>query len=172
MAGRIQKKRFDIAQLTGSFQRSCVKHQRRSDDSEEKQRWSNDCGKKACRQNRGWTRSHQEPQGRQEDHENVRTTFPVACAAALGAAAPSPPSLIEKIDFRTQHPTDMNRPLSLALLAGGILLIIFGVNASNSFGSDLSRFFTGSPTDKAMWMLVGGAVAAVVGLVGLTRGSK
>lgn len=66
----------------------------------------------------------------------------------------------------------MNKPLSLALLAGGILLIIFGVNASNSFGSDLSRFFTGSPTDKAIWMLVGGAVAAVVGLVGLTRGSK
>ena len=66
----------------------------------------------------------------------------------------------------------MNKPLSLALLAGGILLIIFGVNASNSFGSDISRFFTGSPTDKAIWMLVGGAVAAVVGLVGLMRGSK
>jgi hypothetical protein len=66
----------------------------------------------------------------------------------------------------------MNKPLSLALLAGGILLIIFGVNASNSLGSDVSRFFTGSPTDKAIWMLVGGAVAAVVGLVGLTRRSK
>ena len=66
----------------------------------------------------------------------------------------------------------MNRPLSLALLAGGIVLIVFGVNASNSFGSDISRFFTGSPTDKAIWMLLGGVVAAVVGLVGLTRGSK
>jgi hypothetical protein len=66
----------------------------------------------------------------------------------------------------------MNKPLSLALLAGGILLIIFGVNASNSFGSDISRFFTGSPTDKAIWMMVGGVVAAVVGLLGLARGSK
>ena len=66
----------------------------------------------------------------------------------------------------------MNKPLSLALLAGGILLIIFGVNASNSLGSDVSRFFTGSPTDKAIWMLVGGVVAAVVGLLGLARGSK
>ena len=66
----------------------------------------------------------------------------------------------------------MNKPLSLALLAGGILLIILGINASTSFGSDVSRFFTGSPTDKAIWMLVGGAVAAVVGLVGFTRGSK
>jgi hypothetical protein len=66
----------------------------------------------------------------------------------------------------------MNKPLSLALLAGGILLIIFGVNASNSFGSDISRFFTGSPTDKAIWMMVAGVVAAVIGLLGLARGSK
>jgi Protein of unknown function (DUF3185) len=66
----------------------------------------------------------------------------------------------------------MNKPVSLALLAGGILLIIFGFNASNSFGSDVSRFFTGSPTDKAIWMLVGGVVATVAGLLGLTRGSK
>jgi hypothetical protein len=66
----------------------------------------------------------------------------------------------------------MNKPLSFALLAGGILLIIFGVNASNSFGSDVSRFFTGSPTDKAIWMMVGGVVAAVVGLLGLVRGTK
>lgn len=66
----------------------------------------------------------------------------------------------------------MNKPLSLALLVGGILLIVFGVNASNSFGSDVSRFFTGSPTDRAIWMLVGGVVATVAGLVGLARGSK
>ena len=66
----------------------------------------------------------------------------------------------------------MNKPLSLALLAGGILLIIFGVNASNSLGSDVSRFFTGSPTDKAIWMLVGGVVATVAGLLGLARRSK
>jgi hypothetical protein len=66
----------------------------------------------------------------------------------------------------------MNKPLSLALLVGGLVLIGFGVNASNSIGSDVSRFFTGSPTDKAMWLLVGGAVAAVAGLVGLMRGSK
>ena len=66
----------------------------------------------------------------------------------------------------------MNKPLSLALLAGGILLIIFGFSASNSLGSDVSRFFTGSPTDKAIWMLVGGVVATVAGLLGLARRSK
>ena len=66
----------------------------------------------------------------------------------------------------------MNKPLSYAVLAGGVVLMIFGVNASNSLGSDISRAFTGAPTDKAIWMMVGGVVAAVVGLVGIMRGSK
>jgi hypothetical protein len=66
----------------------------------------------------------------------------------------------------------MNKAISLALLIGGVVLIVFGINASQSFSSDVNRFFTGNPTDKAMWMLVGGAVAAVVGLVGTLRGKK
>ena len=66
----------------------------------------------------------------------------------------------------------MNRIFSLALLIGGIVLMIIGINATNSFSSDVSRFFTGSPTDKAVWMLIGGIVAAVIGLVGTLRGSK
>jgi hypothetical protein len=66
----------------------------------------------------------------------------------------------------------MNRAISLAILAGGILLTIYGAAASKSFSSDISRFFTGSPTDKAMWMLIGGVVAIIIGLVGLLRGSK
>ena len=66
----------------------------------------------------------------------------------------------------------MNKMLSLALLIGGVVLIIFGFQAMNSFSSDLSRFFTGSPTDKAVWMLIGGVVAAVIGLAGTLRGTK
>ena len=66
----------------------------------------------------------------------------------------------------------MNKAISLAILAGGVLLLIFGINAYNSSSSDISRFFTGSATDKSVWMLVGGAVATVLGLVGLLRGSK
>lgn len=66
----------------------------------------------------------------------------------------------------------MNKLVSLALLAGGIVLIIIGVSATNSFNSDVARFFTGSPTDKAVWMLIGGIVAAVVGLATLLRGQK
>ena len=63
----------------------------------------------------------------------------------------------------------MSKGVSLALLAGGIVLIVFGVMASTSFTSDISRFFTGSPTDKAIWMLLGGVIASIVGVVGLVR---
>jgi Co/Zn/Cd efflux system component len=68
----------------------------------------------------------------------------------------------------------MNKAISLAILAGGIVLIVFGVIAMDSFSSDVSRFFTGSPTDKAVWMLIGGVIATIVGGVGLglTRGTS
>ena len=66
----------------------------------------------------------------------------------------------------------MDKTISLAMLAGGILLVIFGINASNSVSSDISRVFTDAPTDKAIWMLVGGIVVTVIGAMGLLRGSK
>jgi hypothetical protein len=66
----------------------------------------------------------------------------------------------------------MNKPISLALLVGGIILIVYGVSASDSLGSGFSRFFTGSPTDKTMWLLIGGAAASVIGAAGLLRGSR
>jgi hypothetical protein len=66
----------------------------------------------------------------------------------------------------------MNKLVSLALLVGGIVLIITGFNATNSFTSDVSRFFTGSPTNKAVWMLLGGTFAALIGLTMLWRRPK
>jgi hypothetical protein len=48
--------------------------------------------------------------------------------------------------------------------------LVFGVAATDSFSSDVSRFFTGSPTDKAIWMLIGGIIAIIIGLAGLLRG--
>lgn len=66
----------------------------------------------------------------------------------------------------------MNKTISIALLAGGILLLIFGVIAYDSSSSDISRFFTGSATDKAIWLLIAGVVVTILGLGGLMRGSK
>jgi hypothetical protein len=66
----------------------------------------------------------------------------------------------------------MNKAISLALLIGGIILIIYGVSAADSIGSDISRFFTGNPTDKTIWLLLGGIVAVIVGGAGLARGGS
>jgi hypothetical protein len=66
----------------------------------------------------------------------------------------------------------MNKLASIALLVGGIILITYGISASNSVGSGLSRMFTGSPTDKTIWLLIGGVAAAIIGLAGMLRGSK
>lgn len=66
----------------------------------------------------------------------------------------------------------MDKTLALVILIGGILLVIYGISASNSVSSDISRVFTDAPTDKAIWMLVGGVVVSIVGLAGLMRGSK
>ncbi len=61
--------------------------------------------------------------------------------------------------------------ISLALLAAGIVLVVFGVNANNSFGSEVSRAFTGSPTNKTTWLLVSGIACGVLGLAGLLWGA-
>ena len=66
----------------------------------------------------------------------------------------------------------MEKAISLAILAAGVLLVILGISASNSISSDISRVFTDAPTDKAIWMLVGGVVVTIIGLVGLLRGSR
>jgi predicted benzoate:H+ symporter BenE len=66
----------------------------------------------------------------------------------------------------------MNKAIGVALLAGGIILSIFGFQASDSLSSDISRTFTGSPTDKAVWMIAVGLAAAIAGLVLTLRTSK
>ena len=66
----------------------------------------------------------------------------------------------------------MNKIISLALLALGIVLIVQGIHASQSLGSDFSRLFTGAPTDKSVWLLIGGVVCAAVGAGSLMRTSK
>jgi uncharacterized membrane-anchored protein len=58
----------------------------------------------------------------------------------------------------------MNNMFSIILVVAGIVLVVFGVNAMDSFSSDVSRFFSGNPTDRSMWFLIGGIVAIAVGL--------
>jgi len=57
----------------------------------------------------------------------------------------------------------MNKNVAIVLLVAGIALLVWGYSMSGAFDSKVSRVFTGSPTDKAMWTMIGGAVLAVVG---------
>jgi multisubunit Na+/H+ antiporter MnhB subunit len=66
----------------------------------------------------------------------------------------------------------MTNITGLAIFAAGIVLLIFGFNATHSFSSDVSRFFTGNPTDKSIWLLIGGAVAVIVGLFVAIRDAR
>ena len=66
----------------------------------------------------------------------------------------------------------MNKPLSLVLLIGGVILLIYGASASDSVGSSFSRIFTGAPTDRTVWLLLGGLAATILGLFGVLRGTR
>ena len=66
----------------------------------------------------------------------------------------------------------MNSIVSTVLIVAGIVLLVMGVVAMDSFGSDVSRFFTGSPTDKSVWMLIAGVLALVAGGAGFTFHSR
>lgn len=66
----------------------------------------------------------------------------------------------------------MNKPLSIALLLIGILLLVYGSQASDSVSSGVSRVFTGSPTDKTIWLFIGGTLCTVLGLVGVMRSGR
>ena len=59
---------------------------------------------------------------------------------------------------------NMRFVLGAAVAVLGVVLVIFGLDANDSVSSRVSKLFTGSPTDKTIWLLVGGVVAFVVGL--------
>jgi hypothetical protein len=62
----------------------------------------------------------------------------------------------------------MTRAISIALIVGGIVLLYFGGQSFHSFSNDVSRVFTGAPTNKTIWLIAGGVVATIAGLIGLT----
>jgi Protein of unknown function (DUF3185) len=66
----------------------------------------------------------------------------------------------------------LNRTLFIVFFAVGVVALTLGVLASESIGSDFSRLFTGRPSNRAVWLLLGGTVTTVVGLVGLARGTR
>lgn len=66
----------------------------------------------------------------------------------------------------------MYKAISLVLLISGIALLIVGISAMDSIASGFSKFFTGSPTDRSMWLVLGGVVLIAISGFGLFRGSR
>jgi LPXTG-motif cell wall-anchored protein len=61
----------------------------------------------------------------------------------------------------------MSKIPSIAFLIIGILLLIYGLDASNSVSSSVSNAVTGSPTDKSIWLIVLGVLGIISGGFGL-----
>ena len=57
----------------------------------------------------------------------------------------------------------MRLPVAIALVVIGVVLLVMGLSASDSVASDVSRLFTGKPTDRAVWLIIGGLFALIVG---------
>lgn len=64
----------------------------------------------------------------------------------------------------------MARAPSLILVVLGAALLAWGWDAYRSVGSQMSRLFTGSPTDRALLLLIVGGVILAAGLRGLSGG--
>ena len=65
----------------------------------------------------------------------------------------------------------MTKAIGATLLMVAVLLFVWGFNSSESLGSVISRTFRGTPTDRTIWLLAGGAAAGVAGM-SLLAGSK
>jgi LPXTG-motif cell wall-anchored protein len=61
----------------------------------------------------------------------------------------------------------MSKIPSIAFLIVGIVLLVYGLDASNSFSSSVSNAVTGSPTNKSIWLIVLGVVGILSGGFGL-----
>lgn len=53
--------------------------------------------------------------------------------------------------------------IGIVLLVVGLILLYFGLQASDSVGEQVVETFTGRFTDETMWYLIGGAAAIVAG---------
>jgi hypothetical protein len=61
----------------------------------------------------------------------------------------------------------MSKIPSIALLTAGIILLVYGLDASNSVSSSLSQAVNGAPTNKSIWLIATGVIGIISGGFGL-----
>jgi hypothetical protein len=64
----------------------------------------------------------------------------------------------------TEKGTIMRAPIAFVLIASGAILLYFGLTASESFSSSVTRLFNGLPTERSQWLMIGGIVAIALGI--------
>lgn len=62
-----------------------------------------------------------------------------------------------------------SKVIGILLLAVGVVLLIFGVNAANAPLEEVGEAITGRYSDETMGYLIGGIAAGIVGLVVILR---
>lgn len=55
------------------------------------------------------------------------------------------------------------RMLGIVLLVAGVILLLFGLNATESVTETVSEGLTGKYTDKTTWYIIGGLASALIG---------
>jgi LPXTG-motif cell wall-anchored protein len=61
----------------------------------------------------------------------------------------------------------MPKITSIALLAVGIVLLVYGIDASNSFSSSVNQAVNGAPSDKTIWLTAIGIIGIISGGFGI-----
>lgn len=59
--------------------------------------------------------------------------------------------------------------LSIVLLVIGAVFLVLGFQEYGTFGSELSRALGRGPSDRALFLMLGGAVCAAFGAMGLMK---
>ena len=63
----------------------------------------------------------------------------------------------------------MNKNVSIVLLVIGIVLLVLGFQEFGAFGSRLSRALGSGPSERALFLMIGGAVCTVFGGRGIFK---
>jgi hypothetical protein len=66
----------------------------------------------------------------------------------------------------------MNPIISIALIIIGVVLLSYGLISADSLASRFSNFFAGHPTDKTVWLCLGGVAALLIGISSVVRRSR
>ncbi len=59
----------------------------------------------------------------------------------------------------------MKKAIGVGLIVAGVVLLVYGFQSRDSLESRVNQVFRGSPSNKAMWLLGGGAGLSAIGLV-------